>query len=86
MSNRKQQIFYKGGKGARLIEDGLSLVDGVWTVTYPWKRDPKDLPDNKPMALAVLRSIEKRLLKIVHVENYTRSKCTIWLLVVLPDS
>ena len=47
----------------RSIEDGLSLVDGVWTVIYPWKRDPKDLPDNKPMAFAVLRSTEKRLLK-----------------------
>ena len=45
------------------MEDGLSLVDGVWTVTYPWKRDPKDLPDNKPTALAVLKSTEKRLLK-----------------------
>ena len=39
------------------------MVDDVWTVTYLWKRDPKDLPDNKPMALAVLRSTEKWLLK-----------------------
>ena len=45
------------------IENGLRLEEGTWLVTYPWKRDPRQLPDNKGMALAVLKSTEKRLLK-----------------------
>ena len=34
-----------------------------WEATYPWKRSPVDLPDNKVAALGRMRSTEKRLAK-----------------------
>ena len=46
-----------------VIENGLSLHDNKWIAKYPWKRDPRELPNNYPVALAVLRSTERRLLK-----------------------
>ena len=46
-----------------IIEQGLSLSNNRWTAKYPWKKDPKDLPNNYPAAFAMLRSTEKRLLK-----------------------
>ena len=44
-----------------LIEKGLE--DGCWTATYPWIRSPSDLPDNRSVAVAILKSTERRLLK-----------------------
>ena len=46
-----------------MIDNGLELADGRWTATYPWKKDPKLLPNNYTAALAMLRSTEKRLLR-----------------------
>ena len=53
----------KDERELKQIENGLRLEEGTWIVPYPWKRDPRQLPDNKVMALAVLKSTEKRLLK-----------------------
>ena len=39
------------------------MHDNKWIAKYPWKRDPRELPNNYPVALAVLRSTERRLLK-----------------------
>ena len=33
----------------------------IWTTSYPWIRDPSDLPDNYSAALATLRNTEKTL-------------------------
>ena len=44
-----------------MIEKGLKLDDERWTATYPWKKDPKMLPNNYNAALGMLRSTEKRL-------------------------
>ena len=38
-------------------------VNGRWLVPYPWKRDPKELPNNKKQCMAKLVSIELRLKK-----------------------
>ena len=46
-----------------IIEEGLTLHDEKWTAKYPWKKDPKDLPNNYPAALAMLKSTERRLKK-----------------------
>ena len=40
-----------------------TLHDNKWIAKYPWKRDPRELPNNYSVALAVLRSTERRLLK-----------------------
>ena len=46
-----------------LIEKGLELKGNCWLATYPWIRDPKGLPDNRCIALKILESTERRLLK-----------------------
>jgi len=50
-----------------LIESGLSHEEGQWTATYPWIRDPKELPDNYTSALSMMKSLERRLTK--HTEH-----------------
>ena len=49
----------------RMIEDGLeySKTEKKWTVSYPWTRDPSDLPNNVNSATGRLRSTEQRLRK-----------------------
>lgn len=44
--------------------------ESVWTASYPWKKDPNELPDNRSQAIAKLISLENRLIKS---EEY--SKC-----------
>ena len=46
-----------------MIEGGLHLEDKQWTATYPWQRDPRELPNNYSAALATLKSTENRLSK-----------------------
>ena len=45
------------------IEESAQRVGNQWMIPYPWKRDPKDLPDNKSQATKRLESTERRLLK-----------------------
>ena len=45
------------------IEESAQRVGNQWMIPYPWKRDPKDLPDNKSQAMKRLESTERRLLK-----------------------
>ena len=47
----------------RMIEDGLQfdLARGRWIAAYPWVKPPGELPDNRNVALATLRSTERRL-------------------------
>ena len=49
----------------KMIEDGLKFraEEGHWEARYPWIKHPNSLPDNKPAALATLKSTEKRLKK-----------------------
>ena len=44
------------------IEESAQRVGNQWMNPYPWKRDPKDLPDNKSQAMKRLESTERRLL------------------------
>ncbi|XP_028404826.1 uncharacterized protein LOC114527396 [Dendronephthya gigantea] len=47
----------------RMIEESARKVENQWMIPYPWKRDPKELPDNKEQAVKRLESTERRLLK-----------------------
>ena len=49
----------------KVIQDNLKYDENVpcWKTKYPWRCDPKSLPDNKPAALATLHRQEKRLKK-----------------------
>ena len=49
-----------------LIEKGLKYDanDKQWIVSYPWIKDPNDLPNNYDGALARMKSTERRLQKL----------------------
>ena len=48
---------------AKIIEDSCEKVGDQWLMPYPWKRDPKSLPDNKVQAVKRLEAPERRLAK-----------------------
>ena len=43
-----------------------------WTARYPFKRDPKLLPNNRYLALMTLKSMERRLLRHEEFANMYR--------------
>ncbi|XP_068235508.1 uncharacterized protein [Palaemon carinicauda] len=49
-----------------MISKGLeyNFKEKYWTVNYPWIRDPNELPNNVAVAIARMKSTEKRLTKI----------------------
>ena len=47
----------------QVIMDSRQKVGSQWCIAYPWKRDPKLLPDNKAQAKKKLEGTERRLLK-----------------------
>ncbi|KAK3737988.1 hypothetical protein QZH41_001003 [Actinostola sp. cb2023] len=49
----------------KLIEQNLSFnsKENIWTAHYPWIKDPVNLPNNKVVAVKMLESTERRLLK-----------------------
>ena len=58
-------------KEAKIIEESCTRSGNRWTVPYPWKRDPKQLPDNKIQIEKRLYSTERRLAKnATHAEAY----------------
>ncbi|XP_033643441.1 uncharacterized protein LOC117303376 [Asterias rubens] len=58
-------------KEAKIIEESCIRNGNRWTVPYPWKRDPKQLPDNKIQIEKRLYSTERRLAKNTsHAEAY----------------
>lgn len=48
---------------AEIIEASCQKSGKQWLIPYPWKRDPKMLPDNKPQAVKRLEATERRLMK-----------------------
>ena len=58
-----KNMSLKEEKEYQLIEQGLSFNEhcGRWLANYPWTRSPQELPDNRYVVLAILRSLERRL-------------------------
>ncbi|XP_068693002.1 uncharacterized protein [Montipora foliosa] len=48
---------------AKIIERSCQKNCNQWVVSYPWKRDPALLPDNKSQAIKKLEATERRLMK-----------------------
>lgn len=48
---------------AKVIEESCKKSGKQWLIPYPWKRDPKMLPDNKRQALKRLEATERQLAK-----------------------
>ena len=46
---------------AKLIEESCLKVENQWTIPYPWRKDPNQLPDNRGLAIKRLESTERRL-------------------------
>ena len=44
-----------------LIENSALKIGNQWMIPYPWKKDPRSLPDNRNQALKRLESTERRL-------------------------
>ncbi|KAK3089754.1 hypothetical protein FSP39_006215 [Pinctada imbricata] len=53
-------------KELHLIENGLSFDDKnkCWVISYPWKRNPNDLPNNIKSAVGRMKSTEQRIKKM----------------------
>ena len=43
------------------ISKSCQIIGQQWMIPYPWKRDPKFLPDNRSLALKRLEGTERRL-------------------------
>ena len=58
-----RNMSLKDEKEYQLIEKGLGFNEqkGRWCASYPWIRSPIGLPNNRCMALVVLKALENRL-------------------------
>ena len=59
-----KDMSLKDEREYKLIEDHLAYLPDKkkWIAGYPWICDPAELPDNRPAALAQLKTMERRLL------------------------
>ena len=54
-----------------IIEESCTLENNKWTIKYPWKRDPKELPNNYVQVVKRMESTERRLLSNPeHAKSY----------------
>ena len=58
----------------QIIEESARKEGDQWVIPYPWKSDPKELPDNREQAIKRLASTERRLLKVPAVALHTTTK------------
>ena len=54
-----------------ILEKSVKLVNGKLHVSYPFKRDPHILPNNRSTVVKMAESQERRLLKSGHFDFYT---------------
>ena len=67
-----KEYTIKEERELKLIEEGLQRMENYWVATYPWIRDPKLIQNNYNVALAMLKSTEKRLLRDeTHAKRYS---------------
>lgn len=60
-------------KELNLIEQSCKLIENRWQMSYPWKRDAKQLPNNYSQVLKKLESTERRLSKQPeYAESYNK--------------
>ena len=48
---------------AKIIEESCEKKGSQWLIPYPWKKDPRQLPNNKSQAMKKLEATERRLLR-----------------------
>lgn len=50
----------------KILEESCENINNQWLIPYPWKKDPRQLPNNKSQAMKKLEATEQRLLKNPH--------------------
>lgn len=60
----KKNLTATEHKEAKMIRESAIKEGNQWLIPLPWKKDPKELPNNYKQVLAKLESTEKRLEKI----------------------
>ena len=55
-----------------MLEQGVQLVNGQIHVSYPFKRDPHCLPNNRAAVMKMAEKMEKRLIKTGFYETYNQ--------------
>ena len=63
VEGEKSDYSIKEARELKLISSRLKYNGEYWKATLPWIRDPKALPNNEFVALSILKSTEKRILK-----------------------
>jgi hypothetical protein len=58
-----EKLSQAENEGKLIIEKSCKKVGTQWLIPYPWKKDPKQLPDNRSQAVKRLESTERRLMK-----------------------
>ena len=61
-----------------IIEESARKIGDQWMIPYPWKRDLKELPDNKEQEIRRLETTERRLLKNPNDSIITMKRCKKW--------
>ena len=57
----------------KVIEDSCRMVGNLWLIPYPWKQDPKGLPNNEVQARKKLEETERHLSKsLEHAAMYDK--------------
>ena len=60
-------------KELKIIEDSCQKIGHQWPIPYPWKQDPKELPNNEVQAKKKMEATERRLSKTPeHAAAYDR--------------
>ena len=71
--NRWEYLFLQEQAEQKIIEESCTLENKRWTVKYPWKKNPKDLPNNYAQVVKRMESTERRLLSNPdHAKSYNR--------------
>ena len=61
-------------KELKIIEDSCQKIGRQWPIPYPWKRDPKELPNNEVQANKKIEATEGRLSKHRSMQPPTTDK------------
>lgn len=45
----------------KIVEESAKFIDGKWTVSLPWRREPAVMPDSYNLALKRFKSVERKM-------------------------
>ncbi len=66
-ADTKSSLSVEDKRAAEIMDRSLKFKDGHFQVALPWRKEPVDIPNNKPMAEKRLDSLKRRLQKDVEL-------------------